>query len=101
MHASADLAQSAFLNGLKSQLGKRVRIWYDVELSESGAGRETVEGLLTSLQVEAVLTESRLVQPSVIDDHATRTAPIASIRGYNELDQRTGSITSTVVRPKP
>ncbi|HXY47693.1 MAG TPA: hypothetical protein VEK13_07370 [Thermoplasmata archaeon] len=100
MIGSEDSAESAFLNGLKSQLGKRVQIWYNVELSESGAGRETVEGRLDSVKVEAVLTESRLIHPSLIDDHATRTASVDSIRGYHELDQRTGSVTRTVVRPK-
>ena len=95
-----DPEDTTFLNGLKSQLGKRVRIWYDVEASESGALRETVEGRLESVQAEVVLAESRLIHPSPIDDRATRTAPTDTIRGYNELDQRTGMVTSTVVRPK-
>lgn len=93
--------ETDFLEGLRSQIGKRVRIWYDVDLSESGAARETVEGRLTAVRVAVVLDESRLVHPSLVDDHARRTASLDTVRGYNELDQRTGQVTRTVVRPMP
>lgn len=90
-----------FLNGLRAQMGKRVRVWNVVESSVGEALRETVEGRLTAVDTEVVLEESRLIHPSLIDDHARRTASLDSVRGYNELDQRTGQVTSTVVRPKP
>jgi len=88
-----------FLAGLKSMVGKRIRIWYDAELSESGAGRETVEGRLESVTDEVVLQESRLIHPTSVDDRATRTASTASLRGYAWLDPASGVVTKTVVRP--
>jgi hypothetical protein len=89
----------AFLSGLKSLVGKRIRVWYDVASSESGALRETVEGRLASITVEVVLEDSRLIHPASFNDRATRTAPTASIRGYNLLDPVSGAVTRTVVRP--
>ena len=89
----------AFLVGLKSLVGKRVRVWYDAELTESGAGRETIEGRLESVTVEVVLTESRLIHPAFLDDRATRTALTTSVRGYSQLDPMSGAVTKTVVRP--
>lgn len=88
-----------FLQGLRSQIGKRIRIWYDLDLSESGAVRETVEGRLTAVDSEIALDESRLIHPSPNDDRARRTAPTQAVRGYNELDQRTGLVTRTLLRP--
>lgn len=99
MRVAGIATDADFLQGLKSQIGKRVRISYDVELSESGAGRETVEGRLTSVDAEVVLDESRLIHPSSKDDRLRRTAPLRAVRGYNVLDQRTGLVERTLLRP--
>jgi len=98
MFGSTESTESAFLDGLRAQIGKRVRIWYDVEPSEGGPLREVAEGRLTRVDSEVTLLESRLVHPSFTDDRSTRTAPTAALRGYAEVDQRTGSVVRTVLR---
>lgn len=101
MAESGDSTDEEFLSSLRAQIGRRVRIWYDLESAEGEAERETVEGRLTAVHSEVVLDESRLIHPAVVDDHARRTASLDAVRGYNELDQVTGVVMSTVLRPKP
>jgi hypothetical protein len=96
----ANPEEIAFLNGLRSQMGKRIRIWYDVESSDGASLREVVEGRLTSMDSQVTLLESRQIHPSLADDHGRRTASISSLRGYAEMDQRTGTVTNTVLRRK-
>jgi hypothetical protein len=88
----------AFFNGLRTQVGKLIRIWYDVESPEGAPLREVVEGRLARVDAEVTLLESRIIHPSSTVDHATRTASVALLRGYAELDQRTGTVTNTVLR---
>ena len=91
---------ATFLEGLRSQVGKRIRIWYEVESSDAGPLREIAEGRLASVDSEVTLEESRLVHPAPADDHAIRTASVSSLRGYALVDPRTGTVTKTVLRPK-
>ena len=100
MSGFRSLTEAEFVAGLRAQVGKRVRVWYEVESAEGGAERETVEGRLTAVLGEVILDESRLIHPSMLDDHERRTASLESVRGYNELDQRTGLVTSTIVHPR-
>ena len=100
MIAAPNPEELAFLNGLRSQIGRRVRVWYDVESSEGAPLREVVEGRLTSMDSEVTLEESRLVHPFATDDRATRTASVATLRGYAEMDQRSGTVMSTRLRPR-
>lgn len=90
-----------FLQGLRSQIGRRVRISYDVDLSESGASRETVEGRLTAVDPLVVLEESRLIHPLFKEDRARRTTSLRSVRRYDVLDQRTGLVVRTLQRLSP
>lgn len=101
MAAARTLTDDDFVEGLRSQIGKRVRIWYEIDLSESGAGREMIEGRLTAVDAEVVLDESRLVHPSLKDDRERRTAPLQAVRGYHVLDQRTGVVARTLLRSSP
>jgi len=98
MAESVSPAEISFLGGLKRLVGHRVRIWYDVEGDDGQPLRETVEGRLDSVQAVITLSESRQIQPSLVNDRVTRTAPFAWLRGYNELNQRTGEVTSTILR---
>jgi hypothetical protein len=92
--------EGEFLNGLRGQVGRRVRVWYDVESTQGEAIRETVEGRLSSAKGELVLVESRLIHPMLAEDYARRTAALDMVRGYTELDQRTGMDKRSFVRPK-
>lgn len=100
MLSSTDSTESGFLDGLRAKVGHRIRIWYDAEYLEGEPLRCTVEGRLASVDTEVTLTESRIIHPSMMDDHATRTAPLSWVRGYNELDPCTGLVTKTIARAK-
>ena len=97
---TVDSTESAFLNGFKAEIGKRVRTWYIVDSADGAPVREVAEGRLTTVDCDVILEESRAVHPFACDDHARRTTSVASLLGYAALDQRTGGVANTVLRGK-
>jgi hypothetical protein len=89
---------TAFLEGLKGQIGRRVRIWYEVPSPDGGPQREIIEGRLTVVKAEVVLADSQSIHPSARSDNAVRTAPTRLILGYAELDQVSWAVTKTFLR---
>jgi len=98
MAAGENPEEASFVNGLRAQIGKRIRIWYNVESTDGGPLREVVEGRLASVDSEVTLLDSRIIHPASLDDHARRTATVASLRGYAEMNPRTDTVANTVLR---
>jgi hypothetical protein len=91
--------EAVFLEGLRQQIGRRVRIWYEVPAPDGGPQREIVEGRLKEVRAEVVLADSQSIHPSSADVHTVRTAPTRLILGYAELDQVNHEVTRTFLRP--